>query len=640
MCGIAGIYNTSKSEGELNHFANRFNDLLQHRGPDGNGFEILKSNNNSKTLLTHTRLSIIDLSDMAKQPMNKYNGSICITYNGEIYNYKELRAELIKLGESFKTESDTEVIIAAYRNWGEKCFEKFIGMWALAIYDKDKNILILSRDRLGVKPLYFAKDKTTVIFGSEPKIILSYDRAYNEINLDSFSDYFSYRYPLGNKSFFKKINCLEPGTIKIFSNKNESTNSFWSLSETKKIDDSQLSQADILDRTADLISSSVKYRMISDVPYGSFLSGGLDSSIIVCEMSKHVKDKIKTYNIGFSDNKFNEFEYANKVSSYFGSLHEQVLLNKDEYFTSINELIKYKDAPLSVPNEIAIHKLSKFMKNDITVVLSGEGSDELFGGYGRIFSSAADYLKVNQLGFNNLNSILKKNILTKYKESSFNSELDFFINQYSYIEFDVKKNLLNKDLYNQTSYDFLNKVFFSNIWSSLDKLNLSEKFMFIFQKIHIQGLLNRLDTATMSASIEGRVPFIDHRLIEFVNALPFQYKIRMKSNYSDDLSNLNSDQLSEKYDDTKYLLRKIYKNQLPESIIDRKKIGFPVPLNSWTKNSSDYLADMLLSSNARIKNFTNQDFIRNLINQHNTKNSGLLLWMLLNSEVWMQEYKI
>ena len=160
--------------------------------------------------------------------------------------------------------------------------------------------------------------------------------------------------------------------------------------------------------------------MISDVPYGSFLSGGLDSSIIVCEMSKHVSDKIKTYNIGFTDNKFNEFEYANKVSSYFGSLHEQVLLNKDEYFTSINELIKYKDAPLSVPNEIAIHKLSKFMKNDITVVLSGEGADELFGGYGRIFSSAADYLKVNQLGFNNLNSILKKNILTKYKESSFN----------------------------------------------------------------------------------------------------------------------------------------------------------------------------------------------------------------------------
>ena len=214
MCGIAGIYNTSKSNEELEHLAKKFVNLLHHRGPDGNGFKILHHTNEKKTLLTHTRLSIIDLSDLAKQPMSKYNEKISISYNGEIYNYKELRSELIRDGEKFTSDSDTEVVIAAYKKWGINCFEKFIGMWALAIFDRENNSVLLSRDRLGIKPLYYAKDKSSIIFGSEAKIILGYSSIFCEANEDSISDYLSYRYPLGKKTFFKNINCIEQELLK------------------------------------------------------------------------------------------------------------------------------------------------------------------------------------------------------------------------------------------------------------------------------------------------------------------------------------------------------------------------------------------------------------------------------------------
>lgn len=641
MCGIAGIYNSKKCAEELKQIGNKFIQLLNHRGPDGNGIQLFSDHQRFNSCLTHNRLSIIDLSSDANQPMSKYNSRLWISFNGEIYNFRELRDELHSKGERFITNSDTEVILASYKVWGTKCFEKFIGMWALAIYDKDENSLILCRDRLGIKPLYYKSDGHEVVFGSEPKVILSYSNDNHYINSESLSDYFSYRFPLGNKSFYKNIKSLDPGSYIKFNKNIFKKKYYWKLpaiAEKEKVD---IGEDKILNDVSELLTSSINYRMISDVPFGAFLSGGLDSSIIVSEMSKLNKNKIRTYNIGFKEDKFNEFIYATEVSNLFKTKHTQILMDENEYFSSMPEIIKYKDGPLSVPNEIAIHRLSKELKKNISVVLSGEGADELFGGYGRIFRSAYDFSRFHKYGVDNLNKDLKKNLLNKYNVNDFNSEIDFFISQYSYIDFTMKKNLFMSDYSKQFQNNLFNKNFFENEWSNLSKLELHEKFIYFFQKIHLQGLLGRLDCSTMSSSVEGRVPFTDHRLIEYVNKLPLKYKLRFDTKFGKIIESLNSDQISEKYDVTKYTLRKMYKDKLPESIIKRLKVGFPVPLTKWLVGSKAEITDKLFSSNSKTKDIFDQSFLKEVINnKKNSKNAGLLIWMVLNVEEWMHSYDL
>ena len=638
MCGIAGVFNTQKKTDELRALGEKFISLLDHRGPDGNGIELFHTSQNS-TCLTHNRLSIIDLSSSARQPMSKYNSKLWITFNGEIYNYKEIREELINKGEVFFSNSDTEVILAAYKVWGTECFNKFIGMWAIAIYDSDENSLILCRDRLGIKPLYYTDTSREISFGSEPKILLAYNRNLSVLNNDSLSDYFSYRFPLGNKTFYKNIKIIEPGSFIKFTENNYIEKKYWELKvEKDKVDPGK---DRIAEELADLLNSSVKYRMISDVPLGSFLSGGLDSSIIVNEMNEISSSQIRTYNIGFNKDSYNEFSYANEVSSVFNTKHSQIIMEDQNYFKSMIDIIKYKDAPLSVPNEVAIHKLSKELKKDITVVLSGEGADELFGGYGRIFRSAFDFMRVEKLGINKLHGEFKKNIFSKYDKANFKSEIDFFISQYSYIDFETKSQLFTKDFLNSINSDLLNKKFFSNEWKKLNELDLHDKFMHIFQKTHLQGLLGRLDCATMSSSVEGRVPFVDHRLVEYMNKIPLKYKIRFNKNSASIYDKLNSDQISENYDTTKYILREIYKNKLPTNIIDRKKVGFPVPLNEWLLNNQNKYTEKLFENDAKTKNIFNQSFLLDLVNARTfNRNSGLLVWMALNVEEWMREYNI
>ena len=638
MCGIAGVFNTQKKTDELRALGEKFISLLDHRGPDGNGIELFHTSQNS-TCLTHNRLSIIDLSSSARQPMSKYDSKLWITFNGEIYNYKEIREELLNKGEVFFSNSDTEVILAAYKVWGTECFNKFIGMWAIAIYDSDENSLILCRDRLGIKPLYYTNTNREIGFGSEPKILLSYNQNLSVLNNDSLSDYFSYRFPLGNKTFYKNIKIIEPGSFIKFTESNYIEKKYWELKvEKDKVDPGKKR---ITEDLTDLLNSSVKYRMISDVPLGSLLSGGLDSSIIVNEMNQISSSQIRTYNIGFNKDSYNEFSYANEVSSAFNTKHSQILMEDQDYFKSMVDIIKYKDGPLSVPNEVAIHKLSKELKKDITVVLSGEGADEIFGGYGRIFRSAFDFMRVEKLGINKLHGEFKKNIFSKYDKANFKSEIDFFISQYSYIDFETKLQLFTKDFLNSINSDLLNKKFFSNEWKKLNELDLHDKFMHIFQKTHLQGLLGRLDCATMSSSVEGRVPFVDHRLVEYMNKIPLKYKIRFNKNSASIYDKLNSDQISENYDTTKYILREIYKNKLPTNIIGRKKVGFPVPLNEWLLNNQNKYTEKLFENDAKTINIFNQSFLLDLVNARTfNRNSGLLVWMALNVEEWMREYNI
>jgi asparagine synthase (glutamine-hydrolysing) len=481
MCGIAGIYNSTEDSKDLQNLAANLIKMLEHRGPDGNGYEVLQQKNNRRTLLAHTRLSIIDLSEDGSQPMTDSKGRFFITYNGEIYNHSELRKELENLGSTFRTRSDTEVIIESYKQWGLDGFNRFIGMWALALWDSVNQELILSRDRLGIKPLFFSEQDGVLAFGSEPKAVLESIKANPKLNHNAVSDYFSYRYVLGGGSFFSGVNSLEAGSHLICKNGQTKKIVYWTLPVIKNKED--FLESELQEELRSILSSSVSYRMISDVPFGSFLSGGLDSSILVSEMSRIQKDPIKTYTIGFKEKGFNEFKYANEVSEYLGTDHTETVLDADSYLEAMLKMISIKDAPLAVPNEIALHKMSQILKKDISVVLSGEGADELFGGYGRIFRSAYDFERMS--GEPLSDGILRDNLVNKYKTLEITSELDHFLKQYSYVSKEEKDALFSPLILNSIEGDLENKRFFEPLWKNLDGLNLTEKFIWIFQKVHL-----------------------------------------------------------------------------------------------------------------------------------------------------------
>ena len=641
MCGIAGIFNSSLSDEALYVIGQEMIKQIHHRGPDGNGIVVRRRSEGGGVLLTHVRLSILDLSDAGSQPMVSEDGGLWIVFNGEIYNFAELRSELEKVGARFRSHSDTEVILAAYRHWGLSCFDKFIGMWALALWDEKEDSLILSRDRLGIKPLYFARHGDAWVFGSEPKLIVEQVPETRRLNQQAISDYFSYRYVLGGDSFFEGIHSVTAGTHRIIRGDTAKEVRYWQLPVVvEKQDPGEESVREALEL---LMDSAVRYRMIADVPVGSFLSGGLDSSVLVRLMSQQHREQIKTFTIGFPEKDFNEFEYAQEVAKHCSTDHKEIVLDAERYLDSMQTMLKIKDAPLSVPNEIALHELSKVLKQDITVVLSGEGADELFGGYGRIFRSAFDYQRVALQGVYGLSDELRSYLLDKYAGLEWSSEIEHFLGQYSYMDFDAKSGILTPALLSDLGKDPHNCRFFADLWQCLDGMDLHEKYMWIFQRVHLEGLLGRLDSATMSASVEGRVPFVDHRLIEYVSALPLHYKMRwIGDSERIQAKSMNSNKISEHLDVTKYLLRSQYQPQLPERIVSRKKVGFPVPLGQWMSGPMrDYARDLLLGTDAYSRDLFQGDKINYLLKQvRGAPQLGLQLWMLLNVEGWMREYNV
>ena len=356
-------------------------------------------------------------------------------------------------------------------------------------------------------------------------------------------------------------------------------------------------------------------------------------------MSNFTQEPIKTYTIGFDGEGYNEFSYASEVSKFLGTDHSQEILSAEDYLNLFSKMIEYKDSPLAVPNEIALHKLSKSLKEDITVVLSGEGADELFGGYGRIFRSSYDYQRLES---GNLNEDLLKNLNIKYKSLSFKSDLDHFLDQYSYISAFDQKKLFKDEVLNKISNGLNNKEFITPLWKRLDRLSYLDKMIWFFQKVHLQGLLNRLDTASMSASVEARVPFVDHRLIEFFNKVPSKYKLKWIDKESKlKAANLNSDQISENLDTTKYILRENYKKNLPSSISSRKKVGFPVPLSVWLSGPLKNYAQENFSDSSRTQEIFKRSGVEKALKDVGQDvKSGLKVWMMLNLEEWMIIYDI
>lgn len=599
MCGINGIISKVPVE-NLKGRALKMNEAIIHRGPDaGNVLEII----DGRGILGHRRLSIIDLNERSNQPMDLENGSCAITYNGEVYNYRKLKADL---SYHFKTESDTEVLLAGLSKEGISFINKCNGMFAFGFWNNTKKELILCRDRLGIKPLYYYCDGEKVIFSSEIKGILSSGLVEAKLNYDALDDYLGYRYVREPYTFFENIYQVEAGTICCFdSNLKKSSYRYWDIPASFNLN-GEYEETSIKERFRDKLLESVKRRMISDVPLGTYLSGGVDSSILSAITAKEAGNQIHTYTIGFE--KMNEFAYAQMVAERYGTIHHEILIDEEDYLGKMEEIIGYKDAPLGVPNEIPLAIMSRKLKDKITVVLSGEGADELLGGYGRIFRSPFDYCN----------------------HDSGSDFYDFFIQKYEYVPRYIRDKYINCEY---------------GIRSRLDR-QIKEKFsgcaneynvFYFFHKYHVKGLLQRVDTTTMLTAVEARVPFLDHELIEFsYSEIPYEMKLRWKSEECrNEAKRQWASEYSENLDIPKAILREIAYDYLPAEVIERKKVGFPVPLAAWTERLLT-IARQELSGACWLKNVYNIDeMLRECLL---LPQGAQIIWMLVNIQLFYKQY--
>lgn len=599
MCGINGIISKAPID-NLKDRVLRMNRSIAHRGPDAeNMLEIIEN----RAMLGHRRLSVIDLSARSDQPMRAEESSNVITYNGEIYNYRELKKNL---NYHFKTKSDTEVLLAGLSEEGLSFINKCNGMFGFGFWDCDKNELILCRDRLGIKPLYYYWDGEKVVFSSEIKGILNSGLVKVEFNYDAIDDYLGYRYVREPYTFFKNIYQVEAGTACRFDRYlRKNTYRYWDIPTSFNMEE-EYCEKRIREQFKDKLLQAIKRRLVSDVPLGTYLSGGVDSSILSAITAMLSENQINTYTIGFDE--MNEFAYSRMVAEKYDTIHHEILINKEDYIEKMEKIISYKDAPLGVPNEIPLAIMSQKLKERITVVLSGEGADELLGGYGKIFRSPFDY-------------------------RNHTSKLDFynyFIEKYEYVPRYIRDKYVNCDAGVRNRFDMIANEKFSTCDNEYN-------VFWFFHKYHIKGLLQRVDTTTMLTAVEARVPFVDHELIEFAySEIPYSMKLQWKDEQCRNLAEQSwASEYSEKLDIPKAVLKNVAYDYLPVEVIERKKVGFPVPLDAWKKRLLE-IAQHELNDACWLKNTCD---VENLLGDCLALPGGVQkIWMFINVQLFYKLY--
>ncbi|MBI2651621.1 asparagine synthase (glutamine-hydrolyzing) [Candidatus Woesearchaeota archaeon] len=594
MCGIAGFNWSDKS------LIKSMTDSLILRGPNDSGFYVDK-----EVSIGSRRLSIIDLSKKGKQPISNEDGTKWIVFNGEIYNFLELKNELQKKGHRFRSDTDTEVIVHSYEEYGEKCVEKFNGMFAFAIWDSKKKELFIARDRLGVKPLFYCKNEKKFIFASEIKAIF---RANIKKTIDEEALYFylKYGYTPKDKSIFKDIFKLEPGCTLTLS-KAIKIKRYWKADFSQKI---AKNEEFFVSKIREYLDSSVKKRLIADVPVGAFLSGGLDSSAIVAYISKYKKD-LKTFSVGFDYEQYNESKYAKIVSEKFETEHHEVYFSSNDAIKQIPFLVRYYDEPFADPSMIPTYMVSKVARKYVTVSLSGDGGDESFLGYNRYLyykyislqdkiPKAISKYMLKPL-FSSLSHLSDKGVFHKAKQYLHFNELPDY-ERYSRLRStfsqENEKNLFNGN------YDF--SLYYKPYFvyrNYLDNLSNADINTYLADDI-----LTKLDRASMSVSLEARVPFLDYKFIEFSSKIPASLKLRGK--------------------ETKYILKKSLMGILPKNIIYRKKQGFAFPLDIYLRNE---LKDSIKSSLTEKSELLEQHYKKE-------KNHANGLWAIYILKLWLDEF--
>ena len=556
MCGIFGIYFFDRGHPVNKQMVVDASNTMVHRGPDGSGYYI-----HDNIGLGHRRLSIIDLA-AGNQPMFNEDEQVVTVYNGEIYNYKEIKKELEAKGHIFQTDCDTEVIVHGYEQWGSNCVDKFNGMFVFVVWDNRAKKMWVVRDRLGIKPLYYYSDKAVFICASEIKAILKTGLVTPELNENVLDAYFSLGYVPGPQTMFRGTKKLMPGHWLMVGNSEIKDSEYWDFNVDRfhEVDFDTASQ-----HVRELLADAVQKRLMSDVPLGAFLSGGLDSSMVVALMNEVVSDRVNTFTVGYNEGESEE-KYAKILADKFKTNHHVFYLEADDFFSSLKTLVNYAEEPIVEPAAIALYHIAKLAREKVTVLLSGEGSDEVFGGY-YLYQYMAKIDKARKFLPNFIFPLLKNlgNLVPKMKQRKYLDWLTLPLsNRYqgtsSYLTDSQKKILYSPDFLNNKS-DYL-KSLFDAYFERVKKMDKLCQMLYVDTKTWlVDDLLVKADKMTMAASVELRVPFLDHRLVDAVMALPAKYKINRG--------------------EEKYVLKKIAEPLLPREIVYRKKMGFPVPTRDW-----------------------------------------------------------
>lgn len=623
MCGIVGIVDSGKLVGE--DLVVEMRDALTHRGPDDAGVWI---NKDRKIALAHRRLSVIDLSRAGRQPMSDDEGKILITYNGEIYNFQEIRKELEKRGYRFRTRTDTEVIIYAYKEWGVNCLQRFNGMFALGIYDDKKKIIFLARDRVGKKPLYYAQYNSKFVFVSELKALTRDPEFPKEIDLNALNFYFAYGYIPGELCIFAKVKKLLPAHALTYDLKTKEMKRwrYWQLSldKTEEVSDEE----QLLGELEYLLEDATKLRMISDVPLGVFLSGGVDSSLVTAMMARVSDKPVRTFSIGFEEKKYDELSYAQIVARYFSTNHHEFIVKPDA-IEVLPELVKQFDEPFADSSLIPTYYVSREAKQEVTVALSGDGGDELFGGYQNYFQAGGDRLiaRVFPSFFRNLLSsagkvlpdgIKGKNSLLRLGYNEYDAFVD--INMDSFFKISLRREIFEKQVLNYLGEEFYAPELYRKSWmmNSLPR-DFLEKMTYSDYKVYLpDDILVKVDRASMLVSLEIRAPLLDYRIAEFsYQKIPARMKLKGFTK--------------------KYLLKKLARRLLPRELNLERKQGFAIPIKEWFKNQlGDYLKEILVEGR---NEFINHNYPLVILERHKKGiDETHRLFSLLMFELWRREY--
>jgi len=628
MCGIAGIVASDRLTDREKARLPRMRDVLVHRGPDEAGLYI-----DEHAGLAHRRLSIVDLAS-GQQPLSNEDGTVWVVFNGEIYNHAEVRPELETAGHRYKTRCDTETIVHAYEEWGDLAVERFRGMFAFAIWDLPRRRLLLARDRLGIKPLYWTLAGNRLLFGSEIKAILESGLIRAEANEAALPELLSTRYLSGTETLFKGVHRLLPGHLLVYEDGVVTTKMWWDVpyaDQDPRV--TRLSDEEAVEQFRWKLEDAVRTRLMADVPLGMFLSGGLDSSAIAALMARMIDRPLQTFSVAFGQRAYSELEYARQVARAVRADAHEIVIDESDFFGALPSLVWHEDEPIAHTSSVPLYFVSRLASERVKVVLTGEGSDELLGGYAKYARGLLNWrigglwqvapAPVRRFVADTLVPRLPQAV-ARYASRSFlamprTPEAMFFDN-FAAMGLRRQKSLLDA----RVAAGATTEAAYAPSLAYFDaptQRTMLDRLLYADIKTYLVELLMKQDQMSMAASIESRVPFLDHQLVEFATALPPRMKLRGMT--------------------TKWILRQAVKTVLPREILERPKMGFPVPFAVWMRGPWAQTArDVLFDRRARERGLIDHRALGQLMQAHaaGTASAGDAIWALLNLELWYRTF--
>ena len=615
MCGICGIFNFRTCEPVTRDVLKLATDAMAHRGPDDEGFHL-----DAELGLGNRRLSIIDLPG-GHQPLSNEDETIWVTFNGEIYNYRELRVGLESHGHCFRTSTDTEAIVHLYEDYELGCLDQLRGMFAFALWDRRRRRLLLARDRLGIKPLFYRLEPNRLMFASELRALRQLATAAFEVDPQSVYDFFGFRYIPAPQTFYHGVEKLLPGHLMVADAKGVWTSAYWDIRDEE---DRSRSAGEWAEAVMELLRESVQLRLIADVPLGVFLSGGTDSSALVALMAELGVRPLRTFSVGFDEAGYSELPYARRIARQFATEHRQLVVQPGDLASDLPRLISFRDEPIAEATDIALYRIARLARESVKVVLAGEGGDELFAGYpkyaydrlakplsrlpGKLTGRLARWLPYEQ-----------RRAKVALETLSIRDEAERYASWFAAFSLRERRALFAQDFLEQVDVTHPARVVAGYLQRARRRSPL-KRMLYVDQKVWLpDNLLLRGDQMTMAASLEERVPFLDHKLVELAARIPGRVLARGFR--------------------TKVLLKQALRSRLHAEVLDRRKAGFTVPIGPWFRAPlKSFVADLLLCPSARTRDYFDRAHTASFVREHfdGVRDRQKQLWALVNFELWLR----